>query len=241
MTSNLDVRDPRVLDRLVDGELTDEQEREILLQLERDPSGWRRCALAFLEAQAFRQEFGSMLSVPTERPVSRRPAQRYRWGGYGGTLLAMAASFLVALFVGTQLPGPWRRPAPADPSPNYLAEGTSNGQQPVARPERPAEIPLEVPRQPQTPSAPVWMVELAGPDGESEPIRVPAVERDSIDEDWLQNLPAAIPPEVVRQWERIGHPIRQRRRLLPFRLNDGRQLVVPVDEVNLPYVGRPAL
>ena len=58
MTSNLDVRDPRVLDRLVDGELTDEQEREILLQLERDPSGWRRCALAFLEARCWQREMG---------------------------------------------------------------------------------------------------------------------------------------------------------------------------------------
>ena len=70
---------------------------------------------------------------------------------------------------------------------------------------------------------------------------MPAVERDRIDAEWVNSLPAAIPPDVARQWERIGHPVRQHRRLVPFRLNDGRQLVVPVDEVDIHYVGRPAL
>src|SRR5260370_21580495 len=45
----------RLLDRLVDGELPERERRELLLRLEKVPDGWRRCALAFLEAQTWGQ------------------------------------------------------------------------------------------------------------------------------------------------------------------------------------------
>ena len=45
--------DQRTLDRLVDGELTASEYDELLRKLETAPAGWRRCALAFLEAQAW--------------------------------------------------------------------------------------------------------------------------------------------------------------------------------------------
>src|SRR5438876_11522290 len=47
--------DRRLLDRLVDGELPERERRELLLRIEKEPDGWRRCALAFLEAQIWRQ------------------------------------------------------------------------------------------------------------------------------------------------------------------------------------------
>src|SRR5438477_7928584 len=43
------------LDRLVDGEVAEPQRRALLSRLEQSPGGWRRCALAFLEAQAWRE------------------------------------------------------------------------------------------------------------------------------------------------------------------------------------------
>ena len=42
------------MDRLVDGEVAEPERRALLSRLERMPDGWRRCALAFLEAQAWR-------------------------------------------------------------------------------------------------------------------------------------------------------------------------------------------
>ena len=41
------------LDRLADGELPAEDYRALLAALDVEPNGWRRCALALLEAQAF--------------------------------------------------------------------------------------------------------------------------------------------------------------------------------------------
>ena len=50
--------DPRVFDRLADGELGPADERALLAALDDEPGAWRRCALALLEAQAWRRELG---------------------------------------------------------------------------------------------------------------------------------------------------------------------------------------
>ena len=50
----------RVLDRLADGELADDDRSLLLASLDDQPGAWRDCALAFLEAQQFRHEFGAM-------------------------------------------------------------------------------------------------------------------------------------------------------------------------------------
>ena len=55
--------DDRLLDRLVDGELSDIERRELLLHFENEPAGWRRCALAFLEDQNWREAF-VLLAAP---------------------------------------------------------------------------------------------------------------------------------------------------------------------------------
>ena len=48
------------VDLLVDGELSEADRRALLLQLEHEPDGWRRCALAFLEAQCWKTELGQI-------------------------------------------------------------------------------------------------------------------------------------------------------------------------------------
>jgi len=53
---NLPIPD-HLLDRLVDGQLSDEEYRLVLRALENSDEGWRQCALAFLENQALQREF----------------------------------------------------------------------------------------------------------------------------------------------------------------------------------------
>jgi hypothetical protein len=87
------------------------------------------------------------------------------------------------------------------------------------------------------------MVTLAsreGPEGAAETIRLPAVRRDTFDPQWIEGLPGALPPSVLAAFERTGHEVRQHRELLPVEMNDGRRLIVPVDRVDVHYVGRPA-
>jgi hypothetical protein len=58
--------DPQILDRLVDGELAEIERREVLQTLERQPDGWRQCALAFLEAQSWGEALTQLARQPDE-------------------------------------------------------------------------------------------------------------------------------------------------------------------------------
>jgi hypothetical protein len=90
------------IDRLVDGELSDDERRALLAKLDAEPDsgGWRRCALAFLEAQAWREAFAPVaaraLPVPAPVVAVRRPPRL----AMIKTPAALAASVLLAFSVG---------------------------------------------------------------------------------------------------------------------------------------------
>ncbi|MEE8451924.1 MAG: hypothetical protein V3R99_08415 [Thermoguttaceae bacterium] len=229
--------DDHRFDLLVDGELSESQRRELLAALDDEPGGWRCCALAFLEAQCWKDEFGSMARGSDKpAPAWRQPRTRQ---GHLGTLLAMAASFLVALLLGSQLQPLWRGQS-ADPAPRMpVAEGTGDTLEPA-----PQTSPLETPERSEELSSSWQMVTLdpvVGPDGPSKPMRLPAIQRDTIDQRWLQGRPTAMPDEVLQALVQSGHQIRQHREWMPMRMDDGRQLIVPVEQIEVQYVGHPEL
>lgn len=218
--------DDHRFDLLVDGELSESQRRELLAGLDDEPDGWRRCALAFLEAQCWRDELGSMAreSAAAASTLRRSPTRQRRLG----SLAAMAASFLVALLLGSQLQRLWQG-QPADPAPRTLvAEETGDIVEPTPQPA-------------DMPPTPWQMVTLDPVDGSGEPVRLPVIERETVDPGWLQGRPTAMPAEVLQALQQSGHRIRQHRQWLPMRMKDGRQLVVPVEQVDVRYVGRPTL
>ena len=85
--------DVEKIDGLVDGTLGPEARAALIGELEASPGGWRRCALAFLEAQAW----GEALSVPAAVPARARWPRR----------LAVAAGVMSAFGLGwsTRRPG----------------------------------------------------------------------------------------------------------------------------------------
>ena len=216
--------DEHPFDLLVDDELSERQRRELLASLDDTPDGWRRCALAFLEAQCLGRELGRISRLqPTESHAEKRSRSGAATGKPWRTLVAMAASFFVALGLGIC----WQ--SLLVPDRNIVSPSVE-----LAESEA-ANDPEESLNSWRTVSFPV----SDGSD-EVEMVRLPAVERDSIDEAWLMNLPRGMPPEMVRAIEDSGHRIRGQRRLLPLRMKDGRRLVVPVDQVELHYVRSPA-
>src|SRR5262245_7197050 len=52
MNHEIQDNDDVLFDRLVDGELSADERRHFLTSLDDRPDGWRRCAIAFLEAQS---------------------------------------------------------------------------------------------------------------------------------------------------------------------------------------------
>src|SRR6476660_6662394 len=105
---------PRWIDRLVDGELGEHEQRQLLVALEAEPEGWRRCALAFVEAQSWGQEMRVMsdrtaqaakdshaapkrLAPPSTHGIRRLP----HW-------FFMAACVLLAFALGARARDWWR-------------------------------------------------------------------------------------------------------------------------------------
>jgi len=203
------------LDRLVDGELAPAERAELLAHLEATPDGWRRCALAFLEAQSWREALARPAEefAPASGP-SRFPGRRRKLA----TGSALAAGLLLTFGLG-------------------LGAGR------VGRVEG-GGSPLSVRSPPVKEAAPhapplgltVGAVDVAdAARGEAEPDRVPILAGPGLDEQWLSRQPSALPEYVRAQWERSGYHVEQSRRLVAVDLEDGRRVTIPVDQVDLRF------
>jgi hypothetical protein len=230
--------DPR-LDLLVDGELPEAERRRLLAALEETPGAWRRCALAFLEAQAWRQE---MAAIGRQQRPEPQAARAVTWRGFRrsnwGTLLAVAASFLIAFGLGVVLDDVWRPAGPATPPPFQIAGTPQGSQEPAPQTIEPDILPA-----PDAPSGP-WelvTVPVADSGGEAGTIQVPAMELQRLGPQWVDRFPRpTLPVELLEALRQSGHRIRRDRLLLPVPMEDGRQLVVPVDQFEFRYVGDSA-
>jgi hypothetical protein len=93
--------DDRLIDRLVDGELSADERRTVLARLDAEPDGWRRCALAFLEGQSWREALG-LLAAGSREPMTGTGRGGIRWRNLPRvrTLAAVAAGLLAAFALG---------------------------------------------------------------------------------------------------------------------------------------------
>jgi hypothetical protein len=206
----------RLIDRLVDGALSESERRALLQRLDAEPDGWRRCALAFLESQAWHQALGPLAELGGPDSLTPSPLAGEGWGeganrgptGIPLTLsvprkgggdrsgrvgawprrIAIAASLAAAFALGRA----WRGEAVQVVT-----------MPPIVKSEpAPAPPPPELPR-----PAPVA----------AEPL-------------------ASLEP-VVKRWEQQGYRAERQKRNVSLELGDGRRLDVPVHEVRLRYIG----
>ncbi|MDR3621258.1 MAG: hypothetical protein P4L85_18040 [Paludisphaera borealis] len=217
------------IDRIVDGGLSPAQLRNALHRLDAEPDGWKRCALAFLEAQTW----GDVLREPIRPQPSLKivPAPTARSKRVRPTLAAAAA--LVAFAMGWMAGG--RDERPIVPAPTLATHD-----EPV---ETVAKVDAPDPPQPDPPPAirEVARLRLAtGPDGEST-ADVPILAGPGLDSQWLMNQPMPVSDRERAALERQGYALDQERELVAMPLADGRQVVVPVDQVRLRYVGTQPL
>lgn len=257
----------RRLDLLVDGQLDETQRRDLLRSLEQQPDGWRRCALAFLEAQCWQEALGRAgQNAPADDSVALRgtslPGSEHASGplaaaragrsrrsimGWPAIVLAMAACFFAALGLGMGLRQCWlalRGPVllrGAVPQPESIAGLGAEQQGPS--PAGPAVQPA-APAPAQAAPGPMRWVTLympGGTDGEQIAVQLPTLEQDELDAGVWEGGFAQPPKELIEALRRLGIELRQRRELVPLRMPDGHQLVLPVEEVQFHYVGSPAL
>jgi len=235
---------PDPFDRLADGELSESERRQLLASLDQEPNGWRRCALAFLEAQCWKNELGDLRkNVPAGSsaitPVAWSTKQHLPSFRLWGTLLAMAASFLLVLGAGAwwQHSGNKLGGVFGDAGSNQIA-GKMGKQSATILSEAQTAV-AQASAQPEVSSTPWQWVQLspAGSTDSDQVVQLPAVQRDRIDQQWLQSLPSPIPENVLRALRHGGYEVQTQQELMPMALKDGRRLIVPVDQVELHYVG----
>jgi hypothetical protein len=238
MTSRTDkktdaVDDELRFDRLVDGELSPDEYRRTLASLDEEPGGWRRCALAFLEAKALRAELGNIrfAADAQQAPTKERqagPSRRWSWHQLPA-LMAIAASFLIAFSLGIVAPrffSLWRQ----EPS---LAGNLETESSPV-KGARGGEAPYRSPRR----IGDLTLV-MDGPAGETTRAgQVPVYEVGQNLEEFLSADRPGLGPELIELLRQQGYEVEHEEQLFPAALDDGRQMIVPVDGYKITPVGR---
>ena len=256
--------DDRLLDLLVDGELDQETQRRLLASLDEDPDGWRRCALAFLEAQSWGREFAAIVENPsgedngitaTERVGAEQGRHlsgsgghvRNRWQTGRGSWLAMAASLFVAFSLGLVMRGvlPSEDGMTSVDGP-LVMDGTDSG---AHDPSRVAVDTESTGSESANDKEPFDMYQddfvtfvVDGPAGQPQRIiQAPLIEEDLIDPRLRLRGAEAVSPLVKRVLEERGYQTRTRRRYAPFKLPNGSRTLVPVDDVQITPVKYAAL
>ena len=233
MDINDDVRRPiatplEALDLLVDGALGPDDRRALLLRLDREPDGWRRCALAFLESQAWREALGvepqTVASAISE--AGRSPRRRRLDGLVPIALAACLAAFAFAI---------GRASSPTALETPVVTDKGREAPAPITSPE-PSDA---LPTSPMVPDEglirEVGYVELPSSDPMERPdVRLPVLAGPGLDERWLRSRPSFVPETLLRRWADRGYSVAHQRRLVSVQVDDdGRYLTIPVDEVLL--------
>ena len=229
--------DDTKFDRLVDGELPADEYRALVTSLDDEPSGWRRCALAFLESQALAgdvsvvrrgmtlgEDDGNVAPakpVAAAAPSEHKPAS-FRWT----TMLAMAASFLLAFALGIAMPrwfpaGGRGQPVIEMPAagPAVTAVATGAGQRPRHESFKP-----------------IGNVQLVvdGPGGDSTRVGdVPIYELPGSMDQWLADERPALSPEVLQTLQDRGHRVERQIEYVPLQLEDGTRVIVPIERYQI--------
>jgi hypothetical protein len=132
-----------LLDQLVDGELPEVERRKLLLRLDTEPDGWRRCALAFLEAQSWREALGPLTTRTRPKATSDRQGRKPRSWSPVARLAELAAAVVAAFALGWVSRG---QPAKIAPNASVAEEVVSSSQ---ASQHVPDERVIGEPRLPQ--------------------------------------------------------------------------------------------
>lgn len=238
MNDRIEEIDERALDLLVDGELSQDERRRVLTGLDRVRDGWRRCALAFLEAQEWRTSVPAIVRQGDLRQGDLRPPRETvaeviplsgpkaasAWRVWRPRV-ALAASFLMAFTLGMALRSAWLPEEARGPSAALTGEAA-----------------------PQVVAAPLADSGRGGAwydDSQMHRLKLRPVGSSTPREiDYPMYDPArtprgalvdesAVPLELVRELERQGHDVRQYRDWVPVQLDDGRMGLVPVDRADV--------
>ena len=217
--------------RQVDGEASASETRALLFACDKQPRLWKSLALAFLEDQMLRLELREIrlnvrpFAEPPTTPSSP-PSQRSTWfrNPSVNVIAALLLMGMIGFGLGRQagLRGSYSSPLPEEFSSSKAAVASA----PLPRGDQ-AIVPDEVP--------------LFIGDSSSADLRehhLPLVSGRSVED--FPTPPEAVPESWRADLNRAGRNVIVQRRMYPVLLQDGRTVVLPIDEVEVRYLGESA-
>lgn len=215
MYDELQPNDEVLFDRMVDGELSSAERRRLLATFEDRPDGWRRCALAFLEAQSWKHELCDLVNPSAARANVGWAASEPRSSRLVTRWYALAASVLVAFTLGLAFGG--HSTAPPNPIDQLVSD--------VPAPAGPAGNEL-------TP-ADALTLWVRDDSGQPRSLRVPLVDASTLDRRLGLEFPTGVPETVRDQLHERGYQVESKQRYAPLWLENGRPFVVPVEDTKI--------
>lgn len=197
------------IDRMVDGELDCEQQRDLLLHCQ-EQDQWRDLALAYVESQALRSDLKTYVDDGTAKPrADVEEAKRDSESARSWNPMALAAAIFLSLGLGYGLGTWWLDDA-----------GVASGI---------AEL---VPQQPRTekakPSSMQFMVANPGTN-ELQSINLPVLNASDLGPNWQTQLRSQVPEDLLREMRERGVNMQQTHTITPVRLSNGKRVLVPID------------
>jgi hypothetical protein len=222
--------DDLLFDRLVDGELSPAERRQLLASLDDRPDGWRRCALRFLEAQCWTENLRQFVrepadddsaivsnALPTAISSTRESARR------GVSWAAIAAGLLVAFTLGLVARN---AVVPGDSAP--IAADMPNPDASLAEVVPP---PADVPNGARVDDALTLFVR--DDSGRTRPLRVPLLDAEELDQQLGLQFRTGVPDFVRNGLQDRGFDVQSKRSYAPLWLEDGRPMFVPVEDTKI--------
>jgi hypothetical protein len=217
--SDTDMHDQ--LDRLVSGELDEQDRGPVIAWLEEDPRRWRLCGVLFLESQSWSQALAeSPCGSPTKKMPARHPAviadkpQHRRRQLLHVAILA--ASVLLSFLLGLAARDMRQLDQLPDAGDQIATNRLENPRQSDITPVL-AELPVET--------------SLCGLPQST--IQLPVVPKSATSPSTVVDT---VPEYVRRQWERRGYQVHLERRYVFARLPGGQQVAVPIEQYSLKHV-----
>jgi len=208
--------DDILFDRLVDGELSAEERRVLLESLDSRPQGWRQCALAFLEAQSWRSQLREVAAKPAVTSVPQKfaapsPVTSRRTMRAGAQWFAVAAALLIAFKIGSMQTGS---------APTITGDSAKTvGQVAAAPPAGKAGDALNL-----------WVRDDGG---QMQRVRVPLVDASALENEYGLTFQTGVPDDVRDRLKNHGYTVQSKRQYAPLWLDNGRPMVVPVEDTKI--------
>lgn len=178
--------------------------------------------------------------APETAPRSGRPSGGWRRVAIAAGLAAVSFTLGWGVRLDRSTPGaPGVSTAPTTENQAPRTEAANPGDL-AGRPEGPRITTLDE-LLPEGPAPPVVTVGRLRVGPSASAVAVPILAGPGIDEDWVRNQPSPITEHQQAVLEQQGFQVDRRRHLIRKRLVNGRNVTVPVDQVEVRYTGIESL